>query len=213
MTYGSLQGPRRRGEDPPEELKALCHDLQQCVVAGLLLTEMPTHNHLDQETRRRFDLLRQTLSHAGELLEQATVVEPPELSLLDLTELAQRCADAAEYRHKIPVQNETGIPAIVSAEPILLQRAIDNLIDNAARAAGEHGAVVIRIGTTDDEAWVAVADDGPGFGRIEHGSGQGLSVVNSAVRACNGRLDITSAADIGTAVHIILPRQDEPDDD
>lgn len=213
MTDGRSTRQGRHNEDLLEGVKALCHDLRQCVMAGLLLTDIPRQAQLDQEIRRRFDLLRQTLSHASALLEQATVQEPPELQLVDLAELVQRCTDVAEYKRKIRVLNESSYPPVVSAEPILLQRAIDNMIDNAGRAAGEKGAVVIRVGATHDEVWVAVADDGPGFGRIEHGTGQGLSVVTSAVRSCNGRLEITSGPSLGTAVQVFVPRYEELDGD
>jgi signal transduction histidine kinase len=207
MAHGRVPRQRRHNEHLPEELAALCHDLRQCVTAGLLLTELPSENHLDKETRRRFDLIHQTLSHAGALLEQATVEEAPKRWLIDLVELTEQCADVAEFRHKVRVLNETSQPAVVSADPILLQRAIDNMIDNAGRAAGEHGAVLIRVGDAADDVWVEVVDDGPGFGRIEHGTGQGLSVVSTAVHDCGGRLEITSGPGPGTAVRVTLPRQ------
>jgi len=70
---------------------------------------------------------------------------------------------------------------------------------------------VIRVGTAGDEAWIQVTDDGPGFGRIEHGTGQGLAVITSAVRACHGRLEITSGPGPGTAVRVTFPRQHHAD--
>jgi signal transduction histidine kinase len=206
MAHGPVPRQRRHHEDLTEEVAALCHDLRQCVTAGLLLTELPSESHLDTETRRRFDLIHQTLTHAGALLEQVTVDERPQHWLLDLTDLAEQCADVAEFRHKVRVVNETADPAIVSGDPLLLHRAIDNMIDNAGRAAGAYGDVVVRVGAADDEAWVEVSDDGPGFGRIEHGTGQGLSVVSAAAHDCDGRLEIKSGPGPGTSVRVTLPR-------
>lgn len=207
------QGTQRQSTDLPNRIEALAHDLRQCIMAGLLLAELPSKNHLDQETRRRLDLLRQTLSYARTLLEQVRTAEPPEHWVLDLADLAEQSAILAEYRHQVRVLDESCGRAMVCAEPVLLQRAVDNLIDNASRAAGECGAVVIRVGASDDEAWLEVVDDGPGFGRIEHGSGQGLSVVSSAVQDCNGRLQITSGPGPGTTVRMILPRRPGSDGD
>lgn len=181
------------------------------MTAGLLLTELPSENQLDSEVRRRFDLLHQTLSHAGALLEQVTAEDARQHWLIDLCELAEQCADVAEFRHKVRVANETAEPAIVWADPLLLHRAVDNLIDNAGRAAGVSGDVVVRVGAAGDEAWLEVSDDGPGFGRIEHGTGQGLSVVSSAVHDCDGRLEITSGPGSGTAVRVTLPRRRDAD--
>ena len=207
MDYGPVPRQRRHSEELSEEIAALCHDLRQCVTAGLLLTELPSENHLDRETRRRFDLLHQTLSHAGALLEHVAVDDAPEHWLLDLSDLAEQCADVAEYRHKVRVVNEAVDPPIVLADPLLLHRAVDNMIDNAGRAAGQFGDIVVRIGTAGDEAWLEVADDGPGFGRIEHGTGQGLAVISTAVRDSDGRLEITSGPGPGTAVRVTLPRR------
>jgi len=54
-------------------------------------------------------------------------------------------------------------------------------------------------------AWVEVTDDGHGFGQIESGSGHGLSIVSAAVRASNGRLEISSGPGPGTRVRIVMP--------
>jgi len=190
-----------------DELATLCHDLRQCVTAGLLLTQLPKDNVLDTETKRRLELIHQTLTHAGELLERATVESAPKHWVVDLTELVAECVRVAEFSHKVRLENEVSEPALVCGDPLLLHRAIDNMIDNAGRAAGESGDVLIRVGAAGDEAWIEVADDGPGFGRIEHGTGQGLSVITSAVRACGGRLEITSGPGPGTAVRVTFPRQ------
>lgn len=207
MAHGPVPQQRRRTEALANDMTALCHDLRQCVTAGLLLAQLPSENHLDSETQRRFDLIQQTLRHAGTLLDQATVETTPQPWLVNLSDLAEECVDVAEFKHKVRVENEVTEPAMVSGDPVLLHRAIDNMIDNAARAAGETGDVVLRIGTAKDKAWVEVADDGPGFGKIAHGTGQGLSVISSAVQACDGRLEITSGPGPGTAVRVTLPRQ------
>lgn len=207
MGHVPVPEQRRSAENRADDFATLCHDLRQCVTAGLLLAQLPKDNLLDSETRRRFDLLHQTLMHAGELLDRATVEATPEQWVLDLAALVEECAQVAEFGQKIRVVREGTEPAVVSGDPLLLHRAIDNMIDNAGRAAGESGDVVLTVGADDDRAWIEVTDDGPGFGRIEHGSGQGLSVVSSAVRACDGRLEISSGPGPGTSVRMTLPRR------
>jgi signal transduction histidine kinase len=198
---------QRRGHENAGDINTLCHDLRQCLTAGLLLSQLPKDNLLDAETRRRFELIQQTLTHAGALLESARDAEEPRPWLLDLTELVEECAAVAEFGHKIRLDREVTGAALVAGDPLLLRRAIDNMIDNAGRAAGESGEIVIRLGASDDETWVEVTDDGPGFGRIEHGTGQGLSVVSSAVHACDGRLEISSGPGRGTSVRVTVPRR------
>lgn len=209
MAQFPLPEQRQPSESYADEMATLCHDLRQCVTAGLLLSQLPKEDLLDAETRRRFDLIRQTLAHAGELLDRATVPaqQPQQPWLLDLADLVEECARVAEFSHKVRVENETTLPALVAGDPILLHRAVDNMIDNAGRAAGESGGVTIRVGASDDSAWIEVSDDGPGFGRIQHGTGQSLSVITSAVRACDGRLEICSGPGPGTSVRMTLPRK------
>ena len=208
MAYVPVPEQRQPSQSHADELATLCHDLRQCVTAGLLLSQLPKDNVLDSETKRRFELIKQTLTHAGELLERAATVEDPAKHwVLDLTELVEECASVAEFSHKVRLEREVSEPALVCGDPLLLHRAIDNMIDNAGRAAGESGDIVIRVGAAGDTAWIEVSDEGPGFGRIEHGTGQGLSVITSAVRACDGRLEITSGPGPGTAVRVTLPRQ------
>jgi signal transduction histidine kinase len=197
---------QRRALEEARDFNTLCHDLRQCVTAGLLLSNLPKDNLLDVETRRRFELIQQTLAHAGDILESAKDEEPKSL-VVDLTQLVEECAAVAEFSHKIRVELDVTEPVLVAGDPLLLHRAVDNMIDNAGRAAGESGDIVIRLGASDDETWVEVADDGPGFGRIEHGTGQGLAVISSAVQACNGRLEISSGPGPGTSVRVTLPRQ------
>jgi signal transduction histidine kinase len=198
---------QRRAHERARDINTLCHDLRQCLTAGLLLSQLPKDNLLDAETRRRFELIQQTLTHAGALLESAKDEDEPQSWLVDLAELVEECAAVAEFSHKVRMEREVTEPVLVVGDPVLLHRAVDNMIDNAGRAAGDSGDIVIRLGASDAETWVEVTDDGPGFGRIEHGTGQGLTVVSSAVHACDGRLQISSGPGMGTSVRVTLPRQ------
>ena len=196
---------RRSERERAHELSTLCHDLRQYVTAGLLLTSLPDNVELEPETRRRFDLLHQTLSHASTLLESAARPETVSPRLLDLALLAQESVDVAEYGHKVRYVSDVTVPPLVNGDPHLVRRALDNLIDNAGRAAGADGDVVVQVGSSDEVAWVEVVDDGPGFGEISHGTGQGLSVVSSTARSCGGRLEISSGPGPGTTVRLAFP--------
>lgn len=192
----------------PEDLATLCHDLRQSVTAALLLAHLPDPG-LDQELRRRIALIHESLTHANRLLERvtdaATTTEDEE-TVVDLQVLLGQCVGPAQACGDLRVELLTTESAFVRANPLLLRRALANLIDNALRAAGAEGEVTVWLGTGAQSAWVDVVDDGPGFGRIEHGTGRGMSVVSAAIRACSGRLEITSGPGPGTSVRITLPR-------
>jgi signal transduction histidine kinase len=207
MPHNMIPEQRRHTDLRDREIATLCHDLRQCVTAGLLLAQMPNDDLLDGETRRRFSLIKQTLHHAANLLETASGEPPARDQVVNLSDLVQECTTVAEFGHKVRFVSEVDDAPLVTGDPLLLHRAVDNMIDNAGRAAGQGGDVVVRVGTDAAGVWVEVVDDGPGFGEIEHGTGQGLSVVSSAARACGGRLEIASGPGPGTTVRMAFPRQ------
>jgi signal transduction histidine kinase len=210
MSYNQIPAQRQHDDVSTRELGTVYHDLRQCVTAGLLLSQMPHDDLLDGETRRRFSLIQQTLSHAADLLESATTASTPPSRPVDLSALAQACAAVAEFGHKVRFVSDVASPPLVTGDPVLLHRAVDNMIDNAGRAAGADGDVVVRVGTEADRAWVEVVDDGPGFGEIHHGTGRGLSVVSTAARSCGGRLEIESGPGPGTTVRMSFPLRTAP---
>jgi two-component system sensor histidine kinase MprB len=107
-------------------------------------------------------------------------------------------------------------PVTVSGEPDALARALDNLLENAARHGAAGGVVRIALTESGDEAQVAVSDDGPGFapgteeaafdrfwrgdGTAAPGSGLGLAIVRATAERHGGR-----AWAEGSTVTIALP--------
>jgi signal transduction histidine kinase len=105
-----------------------------------------------------------------------------------------------------------------------LERAVANLFDNAVRHATSR--VEIELGERDDDAYVEVRDDGPGFPRevLEHagqrfvpgavsGAGLGLAIVDAIAGSHEGHLELGARAGGGGAVVTLhLPRQISPPD-
>jgi two-component system, OmpR family, sensor kinase len=107
-------------------------------------------------------------------------------------------------------------PAPVSGEPDALTRALDNLLENAARHGPAGGSVRIELRRVGGEAEVAVTDEGPGFApgteeaafdrfwRGESGgapgSGLGLAIVRATAERHGGR-----AWAAGSTVTLALP--------
>ncbi len=88
--------------------------------------------------------------------------------------------------------------------PVLLRRAVSNVLDNAMRAAGPTGAVSIEIQQRDDAVLLAVEDTGPGFGEIPSGAGLGLSAVTRNVIKYGGRIEYGCGTRGGARVSLWL---------
>jgi hypothetical protein len=115
--------------------------------------------------------------------------------------------------------------AEVSGDPVLLERMVTNLIDNATRYnLPEGGRVLIPTRATAEGATLLVENTGPVIAAYEipglyepfrrlpsddretsQGSGLGLSIVRAVVRAHVGRIDATPGDRGGLAVTVRLP--------
>jgi len=114
--------------------------------------------------------------------------------------------------------------ADVFADPILFNRAISNLVDNALRFTAEGGEIQISIGDLDGGTEVSVRDSGSGIApehlphvfdrfyradksRSSAGTGLGLSLVKSIVDLHHGSVSIKSEPARGTTVTLTFPNK------
>ncbi|KRC66965.1 hypothetical protein ASE12_10800 [Aeromicrobium sp. Root236] len=112
---------------------------------------------------------------------------------------------------------------MVFGEPQLLERAVTNLLDNAAKWSPPDGTVHVRLA----EGTLTVADEGPGIdpadlphifdrfyrsseARTLPGSGLGLSIVKRAAERHGGTVDVESAPGGGTTFTLTVPSSDQP---
>jgi two-component system sensor histidine kinase MprB len=169
--------------------------------------------------------LRELSTLTDELITLATADADDEApTTVDLGDLARRAADRAARRtgHTVSVD----APAtVVVGRPRLLLRALDNLLDNAAKFGPSDGdiEVSVRPGT------ITVRDHGPGVAsadqdrlfdrfyrsasaRSRPGSGLGLAIVRDAVEAHGGRVTVANHPAGGAVFTISLPDA-EPDGD
>lgn len=187
------------------ELVRFCHDLRQYVAAGVLLSEMPGDERFGDEVAARLEMIRQLFGHVRDLI--AAEMEDPgtRATRFDLVEIVDECVEMARLTRSVSLRNVLPQSSTVLADPAMMRRAIVNVLDNASRAAGPNGAILVTVGAVDDHVYVEVSDEGTGFGSIPSGSGQGLSVVDAALRRSHGRLEIASGPGPGTTVRLMLP--------
>ncbi|GAA0946891.1 hypothetical protein GCM10009554_43210 [Kribbella koreensis] len=190
----------------PDQLKRLCHDLRQYVAAGLLLSEPRAGQDAGQT---RMTLIHQQFTAIAEML-AAEFDRGHDTGTVNLSRLVTECAEVVRLTHRGRITVVRSKHVLVAGEQALFRRAVGNLLDNACRAAGANGSVTVTVGVDGDEAKVEVVDDGAGFGGIASGTGHGLQVVAAAVRACKGRLEISSGPGTGTTVRLCVPALRRP---
>ncbi|HWL36974.1 MAG TPA: HAMP domain-containing sensor histidine kinase [Frankiaceae bacterium] len=132
--------------------------------------------------------------------------------VLHAVDRARRHWPAAEFR------TET-VPVTVRGVARRIDRAVANLLDNAAKFAGESAVVTVRL---DAAGSLTVTDNGPGvpaealphvFGRFYRaeearalpGSGLGLAIVQQFAESHGGRVTLRNAGGGGTVAELTLP--------
>ncbi len=111
----------------------------------------------------------------------------------------------------------------------LIEQALVNVLENAARFSPLRGRLLLSAGTTDGEVFFAVADEGPGIPQEERekifdmfytaargdrggqGTGLGLAICQGMVGAHGGRISVADGLDgRGTCITLHLPLQAQP---
>ncbi|MEN1785221.1 MAG: HAMP domain-containing sensor histidine kinase [Bacteroidota bacterium] len=116
---------------------------------------------------------------------------------------------------------DTPVP-LVFADISLVERAIQNLMDNALKFTPEGGQVTVAIHPSDTDVEIAIRDSGPGIakadqqlvferyrqsktGKEKEGAGLGLAIVRKIMDLHNARIQVFSKPDEGTTFSFSLP--------
>lgn len=144
----------------------------------------------------------------------------------DLVALAETCRQVmlAVYEKAQITIEKSNESITVAADPDILELAIINLLDNAAKYSTIPAQIAIKIVQEGDEACVTISDQGIGIppADLEHiferfytvdkarsrrlgGAGLGLSIVKTIIERHHGTISVSSIVDQGTTFVIRLP--------
>jgi signal transduction histidine kinase len=179
------------------------------------------------ELRRTAEELRETVDRCERLIEGLLVLARSEAASgheepVDLAALAGDCITdfSARSREAQVTLRDYLSPAWTQGEPALLERLVANLVDNAIRYNEPGGFIEVRTRSDGAKVQLEVSNSGaviaPGdaarltepFQRLTRspgGSGLGLSIVSSTVRAHRGTTRVTPREDGGLVVSVELP--------
>jgi two-component system osmolarity sensor histidine kinase EnvZ len=203
-------------------LAGVSHDLRSPLGRIRLAAELLPE--ADPAVQRRRELIVRNVAEADRLIEsfldlvrasELPMDQPVDVRAVAQGVVAQRSASGLDVQLHAP-------PALppLQAHPLLLERLLANLVDNALR----HGRPPVQVGLADGPdgllLWVDDHGDGLPAGRADEllqafargdpsrgaaGSGLGLSVVQTVLRRLGGRLAFSHAQGVHR-VQVLLPR-------
>ncbi|MHC8292836.1 DUF4118 domain-containing protein [Pseudomonas sp. LB3P58] len=131
-----------------------------------------------------------------------------------------------------PLQVTTEVPPelpLLYVHAALIEQALVNVLENAARFSPSHGRLQLRAGADDSELFFSVSDEGPGIPQEERakifdmfytaargdrggqGTGLGLAICQGMVGAHGGRISVADGIEgRGTCITLHLPLQAQP---
>jgi len=198
-------------------LAGISHDLRTPLARVRLAAELSAdeslRNGLVTDVEQMDAVIRQFLDYAR--LDENEVAVSTDLQAL-VREIVQTfAAQAKSLTLDLPP-----VPPL-AVRPLLLKRALSNLLDNAVKYGG--GEIAVRLGREGDRVVLAVEDRGAGipaaqreaakrpFMRLESarsdatGSGLGLAIVERAMRLHGGEFHLEERAGGGLVAMLVLP--------
>ena len=194
------------------------------------LSENEKHQHLETAYKqcKRLERLISELFELAKLESGATNAQHEQFSLL---ELANDCCQdyqilAQQKNVKLLLNADSQDFAVVTADIGLIQRVLQNLIDNAIRYTPDNGEVVLHLVRENDQVKVRVSDSGKGIhqSEIPHlfdrlyqsksnqaseniGSGLGLAIVKRILELHNAVINVKSELGRGSEFSFALNTQ------
>jgi len=215
------------------------HDLRTPLahLQGYLETLRLKEDNLDDERRREYldialqhgERLSRLIADLFELAKLDALQQPIELERLPVGELVQ---DVTQ-KYRLPA-TERGVvleadlaagPMLITADVCLLERALENVLDNALRHTPRGGRITVAIKPDDEVLHIDVHDTGPGIADAElpkifdrfyrvpespgtdrsRGAGLGLAIARRAIELHGGSLLCQSHLGQGTTFRFELP--------
>jgi signal transduction histidine kinase len=217
-----------------ELARRLAHELKnplfplQITIENLLRARESAPDQFDEVFRESTATLLAELSNLKNIVgrfSDFSKMPTPQLEVVDVNVLLREVAQLYQSQItrsaglKLAWSLADDLPAI-NADPVLLRRAVENLVLNAMDAMPQGGTLTFRTALNREEhrAIIEVADTGAGltpeecerlftpyYTTKQFGTGLGLAIVQSVIADHGGTIGVSSVKSAGTTFHIELP--------
>ncbi|MEO1554506.1 MAG: HAMP domain-containing sensor histidine kinase, partial [Pseudomonadota bacterium] len=223
-SQSAYERARFRAFEYQNRLQSVSHDILQPLTSlkTALYQNLPEGSEARKPLTEAFEYLQALALENLPAAKQAAsassdTTETPIALVLDAV-VAMFISEATDKG--IDLKRRIEVDETLVADPVLLMRAISNLVANAIRYTS-HGTVTVSAEQHEDRVTIEVRDTGPGLSRqqIDHvmqhgvrgerssGSGLGLSIVRDALDELGGVFDLISTPGTGTTARCQIPLQ------
>jgi two-component system sensor histidine kinase MprB len=223
----SREAQRQLVDDASHELATPLTSLRTNVNLLLRAERDPTRQLSDVDRQRLLTDIEAQMGELDQLIEEVVdVARDPgygeEITELDLADVVRAAVIRARTRTPDVLFTLTEQPVPMYGKRASLERAVLNLLDNAAKWNPANEPVFVDVRRINGRATVSVADSGPGVpaadlervferfhrtddARAMPGSGLGLAIVRQVVQSHGGRAWLARRPTGGTVAHFELP--------
>lgn len=205
---------------------ALCHDINNIMSVVMANAELLNDSaNLDEEDRRSLEQINAASGRLVSLVDRMMTMGrghmPGQHSNEDLAGLVREIIDFARIHEKVRhcdlvYKGPRNFPGRIN--PVLLTRALMNMLINAADATGGRGRIEVRLEGEGGRADIEVHDDGPGvapearerifepfFTSKRSGNGLGLLSLRTAAEQHGGSVELADSPLGGACFRLRLP--------
>ncbi|WP_165853298.1 PAS domain-containing protein [Halonotius aquaticus] len=200
--------------------RVLRHNLrnEMSVIRGFTqLMAADTDTGHDDTVFEHIDDLLQLSEKAREL--ERIVTSDADRTTVDIVALVDSLVDAVDDDYPAASISVIADGSITTAVLPSFERALMELLDNAAKHGGDAPTITVTVETVPDAVEIEIVDDGPGLSEQEidvldtgtetpftHGSGLGLWLAHWIVSSHDGTID-AMATDAGTVMTVSVPQK------
>ena len=189
-----------------------------------LPADVATQIRVVQRNAVRLQSLLSDLLLIGQMSDGALDLRPAPVELVAVVHDAVEAVRMAAERNQVTTRVAVPDRLPVVADARRLRQVLDNLLSNAVKYSRPGGSVEVTLGRTEDTVELAVSDTGMGIAQheLEHvfdrffrgeearqqqvpGTGLGLNIVDSIVRAHGGTVGVESEPGRGATFRVTLP--------